>query len=318
MSELPAPIHALSTMWSQGRFRDGGRDTDDMIAFAEATARLGFPAIEINYVIPPEGVEALLTNSHVAITSLHSPTPRIKTPNGKSSEALNLASPDEDERALAVERARVTIDNAVRCGARYIVVHLGGIDGGIFEEERELRKRYDAGERDGADVDVLRRRAVERRAEAAPTFMPHARRSLAEIGAHAAAQVVAVGLENRYHYHEFPGPGEMRELLDEYPPEVAGFWLDVGHAEVLDRLGLERHERWLDELGDRCIGTHVHDVDGLADHRAPGHGTADWPHYAAKLPPQIPRIFEINQKMPEEQVAASIPFLKECGVLPTR
>ena len=49
------------------------------------------------------------------------------------------------------------------------------------------------------------------------------------------------GLENRYHYHEFPGPGEMRELLDEYPPHVAGFWLDVGHAEVLDRLGLEAH-----------------------------------------------------------------------------
>ena len=317
MTELPAPIHALSTMWSQGRFRDGGRDTDDMIAFAEATARLGFPAIEINYVIPPEGVEALLGNNHVAIASLHSPTPRIKTPNGRSSEALNLASLDEDERALAVARARVTIDNAARCGARYIVVHLGGIDGGIFEEERELRKRYDAGEHDGAEVDALRRRAVERRAEAAPTFLPPARRSLAEIGAHAAAKGVAVGLENRYHYHEFPGPGEMRELLDEYPPDVAGFWLDVGHAEVLDRLGLERHERWLDELGDRCIGTHVHDVDGLADHRAPGHGTADWPHYAAKLPPHIPRIFEINQRVPEEQVAASIPFLRERGVLPS-
>jgi sugar phosphate isomerase/epimerase len=268
-------------------------------------------------VIPPEGVETLLTNDHVAIASLHSPTPRIKMPNGKCSDALNLASPDEDERSLAVERARLTIDHAARCGARYIVVHLGGIEGGVFEEERELRKRYDAGERDGAEIDVLRKRAVERRAEAAPEFLPRARRSLAEIAAHAAAKSVAVGLENRYHYHEFPGPGEVQELLDEYPPDVAGFWLDVGHAEVLDRLGLERHERWLDELGARCIGAHVHDVDGLADHRAPGHGTADWPHYAAKLPASAPRVFEINQRVPEEQVTAAIPFLREQGILPT-
>jgi sugar phosphate isomerase/epimerase len=109
----------------------------------------------------------------------------------------------------------------------------------------------------------------------------------------------------------------MRELLDQYPPEVAGFWLDVGHAEVLDRLGLELHDRWLNELGDRCIGAHVHDVDGLADHRAPGHGTADWPHYAEKLPPNVPRVFEINQKVDEERVAAAIPFLRERGVLPS-
>lgn len=304
-------------MWSQGRFREEAGQADAAFAFAEAAVRLGFPAIEINYAIPPEGVEALLTNDRASVVSLHSPTPRVKAANGKMSEALNLASTDEDERALAVERAVVTIDHAARVGARYMVVHLGGIEGGIFEEERELRKRYDAGERQGAEIDALRKRAAERRAEAVPIFLPNARRSLAEIAAHAAAKGVAVGLENRYHYHEFPRPGEARELLEEYPAHIAGFWLDIGHAEVLDRLGLERHERWLDELGDRCLGAHVHDVEGLADHRAPGHGSADWEHYAAKLPAEAPRVFEITQKAAEEQVAAAVPFLRARGVLPT-
>jgi sugar phosphate isomerase/epimerase len=303
-------------MWSQGRFRAAGAKTDDMLVFAEAAARVGFPAIEINYVIPPEGVEALLSNDHVGIVSLHSPTPRIKMADGKLSDALNLASTNEEERALAVQRARVTVDHAARCGASYMVVHLGGIEGGMFREEGELRKRYDAGGRDGAEIDALRRGAVERRGKAAPTHLPLASRSLAEISEYAASRGVAVGLENRYHYHEFPGPGEMRELLEPYPPEVAGFWLDVGHAEVLDRLGLERHDRWLNELGDRCIGAHVHDVDGLADHRAPGHGTADWPHYAEKLPPAVPRVFEINQRVDEQQVAAAIPFLRDRRILP--
>jgi sugar phosphate isomerase/epimerase len=308
-------------MWSQGRFRADGADADDMLAFAEATARLGFPAIEINYVIPSEGVEALLKNNHVAIASLHSPTPRIRTPQGKASDALNLASTDEDERVLAVERARTTVDNAARCGARYMVVHLGAIESAsgnaeIFDEERTLRRLYDEGERDTEHVEGLRVHAAQRRQVGALAHFPLARRSLAEIAEYAAAHGVAVGLENRYHFHEFPNVAEMQELLADYPPEIAGFWLDVGHAEVLDRLGLERHERWLDELGSRCIGTHVHDVDGLADHRAPGHGTADWPHYAEKLPPDAPRIFEINQRMPEDQVAAAIPFLRERGVLP--
>jgi sugar phosphate isomerase/epimerase len=303
-------------MWSQGRFRDDGRETDDMLAFAEATARLGFPAIEINYVIPPEGVEALVSNNRVEIVSLHSPTPRIKTASGKLSDALNLASRDENERALAVNRARVTIDYAARCGASLMVVHLGGIGSAIFEEERELRKRYDLGERKGDEVETLRRRAVDRRHREAPNFLPKARRSLAEIAEYASAHNVAVGLENRYHYHEFPGIDEMLDLLRGYPHELVGFWLDIGHAEVLDRLGLEYHHRWLNELASRCIGAHVHDIDGLADHRAPGHGIADWPHYAAMLPADIPRVFEINQKVPEEQVAAAIPFLREHGVLP--
>lgn len=303
-------------MWSQGRFRGDGAAADDMDAFARAAARLGFPNVEINYVVPPEGVEALLDNQHVGIVSLHSPTPRIKTDDGRLSDSLNLASPDEEERKLAVQRARVTIDYAARAGARFVVVHLGSIGSHVFEEERALRKLYDEGVRTDDEVEALRRSAEERRREGAPAHFPQARRSLAEIAQYASARGIAIGLENRYHYHELPDVDEMQGLLRDYPRDVVGFWIDIGHAEVLDRLGFIPRHRWLNELADRCIGSHVHDVDGLADHRAPGQGTADWDHYAAKLPPQAPRIFEINQKVPEDQVEASISFLRSRGVLP--
>ncbi len=303
-------------MWSQARFPRRGREGDDMAAFAEKTASLGFPHIEINYVIPPEGVEALLETNHVGVSSVHSPCPRVKAPNGRMSDALNLASPDNEERELAVGFARAAVDIAVRAVAPRVVVHLGGVGSEIFPEERELRKLYDSGTREGDDVEGLRRKAAQRRLEGREAYFPYARRSLAEIAEYGASRGVAVGLENRYHFHEFPGPDEMHELLADYPPSVAGFWLDVGHAEVLNRLGFHPHTRWLDELAPRCIGSHVHDCDGLADHRAPGHGTADWPHYAAMLPPHIPRVFEINQKIDEDLVAASIPFLRDRGVLP--
>src|SRR3990170_2021844 len=313
----PSPLHALSTMWSQGRFPH--KDRDSMARFAETASQLGFPAVEINYVIPPDGVEELLASNHVSIASLHSPTPRVKAADGRWSEALNLAATDEAERSHAVRLACATIDHAVRAGARYVVVHLGGIESGgrseMFESEKRLRRLFDVGTRAGEEVEALRAQAHSERREGAGRNLPQARRSLAEMAEHAGGSGVAIGLENRFHYHEFPGVDEMHELLAGYPAEVAGFWLDVGHAEVMDRLGLVPKGRWLDELGARCIGAHVHDVDGLADHRAPGLGDVDWSYIARGLPPDVPRVFEINQKTPEEAVSAAIPFLRERGVL---
>jgi len=310
------PLCALSTMWSQGRFKQDGPDHDSMPAFGRKAAELGFEYAEINYVIPPLGVDALIESRTIAFSSVHSPCPRVKMPDGKNSENLNLAGLDDDERRLAVDVAKTSVDTAVRAKTSLLVVHLGGVGDKMFHEEKQLRKLYDSLTKDAADLDRLAKSGIERRrAEAAP-YLARAKQSLAELAEYAAAKGVTIGLENRYHFSEFPDPDEMAMLLADYPPEVAGFWLDVGHAEVLDRLGFIDHRRWLDELGPRCVGAHVHDVDGLADHRAPGFGTADWPHYAAKLPPLIPRVCEINQKQDEDRVAGAIPFLRRVGVLP--
>jgi sugar phosphate isomerase/epimerase len=307
-------------MWSQGNFRANGADSDDMAAFAAKAAELGFNHIEINYVIQSQGVEALLSNGHVGVSSVHSPCPRVVHTDGRHSENINLAATDDEERAVAVQFAKDSVDTAARAGTSLLVVHLGGVGDKMFDEERELRRLFDtdpeSSPHDVEETDALRKSAIDRRREGAATYFPQAKRSLAEIAEHAAARGVTIGLENRYHFSEFPNPDETAELIAGYPPNVVGFWLDIGHAEVLERLGFIDHKRWLDELGNRCVGSHVHDVDGLADHRAPGHGTADWAHYAAKLPPHIPRIFEINQKTPPELVANGIPFLRQAGILP--
>src|SRR3970282_438605 len=170
----PSPLHALSTMWSQGRFPH--KDRDSMARFAETASQLGFPAVEINYVIPPAGVEELLASDHVSIASLHSPTPRVKAADGRWSEALNLAARDEAERS-----------HAVRAAPRYVVVHLGGIESGgraeMFESEKRLRRLFDEGVRPdgrpsgraGEEVEALRRQAHPERREGAGRNPPHAR-----------------------------------------------------------------------------------------------------------------------------------------------
>ena len=63
------------------------------------------------------------------------------------------------------------------------------------------------------------------------------------------------------------------------------------------------------------VVSHLHDVDGIGDHRAPGHGDVEWGYIAAGLPPSALRVFEINQHQPADAVAGAIPFLRERGVV---
>ncbi len=296
-------------MWAQGRF-------DNVGEFPRAVQRLGFQAIEINYTVDSRALDELLEANQVSVPSLHSPVPKVKATNGRWSYDLNLASPDDEERRLAVAGAKTTIDWAAKVGALCVVLHMGGLGSDNLPPEGELRRLFDAGPRRWREeAEALRRECHRLRAERAPAFLARGKASLQELADHAAGLGVALGLENRYHYHEIPNVAETLELLADFPPSLVGYWHDVGHAEVLDRLGLIDKRRWLAELADRCLGVHLHDVVGLKDHQAPGQGDADWDYVARYLPPGALRVCEIDQHSPEEQVAAAIPFLRRRGIL---
>ena len=299
---------SLSTMWAQGRFQHLGD-------FVAAVVRLGFSGIEINYTVEPQGLEELLANDSGIYPSFHSPVPRVKVSDGRWSDELNLASPDQEERRQAVALAATTLDWAAKVGAGRVVVHLGGVGNQMLPAEKQLRQLFDAGQINTDAAELLRADCRRQRAEAAPAHLASAKASLRELADHAARLGVALGLENRYHLHEIPHPDEALELLADYPPTVVGCWHDVGHAEVLDRLLLIEKRRWLQELSDRCLGAHLHDVVGLKDHQAPGQGDADWEYVARYLPPTAARVCEINQLTLEEQVAAAIPYLRKRGIL---
>jgi sugar phosphate isomerase/epimerase len=301
---------SLSTMWSQGRFED------DMSGFVRAVRRLGFERIEVSYTVEERGLNEILKADQVAIPSVHSPVPKTKAPNGKWLNNLNLASLDEEERRLAVRGALTTIDWAARVGACCVVIHLGGVGSEMLSPERELRRLFDSVPEDwSAQAEALQRECHRLRAEGAPAYLAQAKASLREMAGHAAKAGVALGLENRYHFHEIPSVDEAHELLRDFPPDVVGFWYDVGHAEVLGRLGLVDKYRWLNELADRCLGAHLHDVEGIGDHRAPGFGTVDWDHVAQRLPAGTLRVFEIDQRQPEDRITGAVPFLQARGVL---
>lgn len=297
-------------MWSQQE-----RFSGDLSEFARVARSLGYEALEVSYVVPREGVEQLLDGGTLPIVSLHSPVPRLRHGDGRWSDSFNLASTDEAERRQAVAYSVATLEWAARAGARCVVLHLGGVGDQMMEPERRLRRLFDSGVRGGQEVEGLREELRRLRQEQQGPHQEAARRSLAELAKEASRRGVALGLENRFHYHEIPQVEEALELLAPYPLEVAGYWHDVGHAEVLHRLGLLDRERWLRELGPRTIGSHLHDVEGIGDHRAPGRGDVRWDYIARGLPPAALRVFEIDQRQPDEAVAAAIAYLREKGVV---
>ncbi len=304
-------VVALSTMWAQQ-----DRFVADMHLFVQETLALGYDAIEVSHSTATAPFERLMSYPDVPISSIHAPAPLVRDAANKSNSSLNLASTDEAERRAAIRYTKNTIELTKQAGGRYVVVHLGGVGNSIFAPEREMRRLFDAGTRDGERMEELRAQCHRLRQEQAEPWLLAASKTLEELMAYAVPHGVMLGIENRLHYHEIPQPAECAMLLDYYHEEFAGYWHDVGHAEVQARLGLVDKRLWLDTNGERCIGAHLHDVDGIGDHRAPGNGDVEWDYIAAGIPASALRVFEINQSQPPEAVAAAIPFLRERGVIP--
>jgi len=297
----------LSTMYAQqDRFNDGA-------VFARFAVEAGYSGIEISHSTDALKIEAIRAAGVLPIVSLHQPAPYERHSDGRPNADLNLASPDEAERAAAVAYAERTIALAGDLGARAVVVHLGHIDAaGLSTATHDVYRAYHEGW-EPERAEAARHTARTLRAGAAEAHLAAARGSLCQLVRLAADRGVAIGLENRLNFHEIPHAGELPLLLDGFDPGEAGYWHDVGHAEVLARLGYFDRATWFrDDVA--TIGAHVHDVEGVVDHRAPGDGDVRWGYLAAKLAHLDSLTLEINQHQPDASVLAALPFLRGQGL----
>ncbi|MEP6870841.1 MAG: sugar phosphate isomerase/epimerase [Anaerolineaceae bacterium] len=301
---------ALSTMYAQQeRFADGAD-------FARYAAEAGYDGIEISHSTREDKLQQILDSGILPVTSVHQPAPWVRHNDGRGNSHCNLASTDEAERRAAVGHASNSINWAAHIGVNRLVVHLGQVTDVAeqFQEELEMRRLFDAGRHGEPRFAELREVVMARRRDEREPYLERARASLLELVRAAERHGIAIGLENRYHYHEIPLVDEYEALLDGFNLEQAGYWHDVGHAEVLHRLGFVERRTWLDAHSKRCIGAHLHDVMGIGDHRAPGDGDVSWDYVVAGVG-NLPRYtLEINQHQPDERVSGAPAFLKRIGL----
>ena len=119
-----------------------------------------------------------------------------------------------------------------------------------------------------------------------------------------------LGIENRYHFHEIPDFDETGLILQKFKGAYVGYWHDVGHAQVQERLGITRHKDLLEAYAEEMIGIHLHDTMGLDDHFAPGQGDMDYGVIMPLMKPSLIAILEVHSKVKRDELLKGVHFIK--------
>jgi len=290
---------SLSTMWIQNRF-------DNLSDFFAAGRAMGFQRFELGPVVRPEMLKGVQPGQY-PISSIHAPCPANPGPWDY------LASLDEGKRRQAVAQTKNTIALAQAFNAPIVVLHMGkvAIDPSL---ESRLRDLYNQGRKDTQEYEDTKRRLMAARARQQGQNLAAAARSMEELKKYAQAASIKLGLENRYYYYEIPNFEEMSTLLAS-ETETVFYWHDTGHAQNLENLGFVRHEEWLQAFAPRMAGVHLHDIVGLRDHQVAGQGEMNWLMLASYLPAQAIRTCEFDWPYSEEEIVASVEYLRQIGCL---
>jgi sugar phosphate isomerase/epimerase len=309
---LARPV--LSTAWMQPGHRS-------LAEFFDAARELGFDAFELNHQVSEEMVrEAALPQDE--IPSVHAPCPT--NPRTRSAQ---LSSLDKEERAHAVQATTASIQLAEQIGAQAVVIHAGRVAVNPVLDT-ELRALYDREQKAASGYADLKAELAAERARHAGRHVDAVRWSLERLAAVADSAGVKLGLEVPFFYYEIPLPDEADRLLQEFAGPLA-FWLDIGHAYVLEELGFVDHGEWLSGFGEQIIGVHLHDVRvvreqpnpgdqaisdaRLQDHVTPGTGVVDFAEVLRRAPAHSIFTCEFDAHNSPDEVKAGLAYLRELG-----
>jgi len=286
---------SLSASWNSAKHSDG-------YSLIKEIKAAGFDTVELSFALTERVVEDVLSiknSGAIKISSLHNicPLPKEIDPDEASPDYYSLASPDAEERALALAVTKNTIDWAVKLSARAVVLHAGRVQ--VKDGTRDLALITG----DPGRADDFRNYMIKDRQMKKGVYLDNVMRSLGELVPYAKDRNIALGIENRYYYREIPIFEEFEEIFSHFKYWDLYYWHDAGHAEVFERLGLCRHKDLLERFADRLLGVHLHDIMGaMNDHRPPGFGTFDFSILRSYLNKDTIKVMEVHQPATIEEV----------------
>ncbi|MFO7898008.1 MAG: sugar phosphate isomerase/epimerase family protein [Planctomycetota bacterium] len=279
---------ALSTAWCPRRY--------SLDKIFRKGRRIGFRAFELGVSdapVDPDAVADAVQAGRIEITSIHAVCSRRDIAPGNTRGDW-IADLDTDRRRAGVAAVRDTVDVARQVGARAVVLH-GGVARIPDYAERQFQL-YRLVARGAPDDERARRVAalLADRGRVAPACLDALEESLKELCAY--APELELGVENRYFAAEIPLNDEFDELFDRVDAPNLRYWHDVGHAQILERIGVTDHLELLERQSERLAGMHLHDVRGFDDHRPPGTGEFNFAALLGYLRPGVHRVLEIGSR----------------------
>jgi sugar phosphate isomerase/epimerase len=209
------------------------------------------------------------------------------------------------------------MDLAADLGGSAVVLHVGDV-WELHGEALALRRLFRQGMLGAPEYASALDQFKARCAACQQPSLDSVARSLEALAAHARSRGLQLGIENRYYVNEIPNLEQALWLMDRADPTVIGYWHDVGHAEVVGRMGFAGQRDWLDALGSRIKGVHLHDVlpGSITDHQAAGLGDLDLAGVVGYVPPTALRVCEFDRRNTEDEVRAGIRHLADLGFFP--
>lgn len=298
---------ALSTSWKSRDCRDGD-------ALVQAVADAGFVGIELEYRIEAPVFQQMvpaLERSGLKVVSVHNYFPIPPTiPHSKGGGDLFLLShPDKEERLAAIKWSTKTIEHANDLEAIAVVLHCGRAE--MAHEMDKLRDYFNTGRIHSDEARSFIDRKLEERDRIKPKYSDSLLFSIDRLIPIAEKHNIILGLENRYHYHELPGPDDFEILFSEFRGGPLGYWHDTGHAHANERLGIIPGGEMLKRYSDHLVGIHLHDAVGLDDHLAPGKGEIDFEDFRSFLEKDMPAVVELKPGTPDSEVADGFRFVRQ-------
>ena len=302
---------SVSTVWAKARSQEAAPHGPgpEAAAILSMLDQLDLDLVELEYRLTGEVIARLLPEFKARgwrVSSVHNfaPLPGGLPRDKASGDLFNLASPDREERARAVEYTLRTMELASDQEAAAVVLHLGWVEGA--ENKGVVCRAANA----GAMIPELAAH-LEKRALLAPRHLDAVSFSLERLAERAAPLGVALGLENRYHAYQIPSLPELSLLLERFAGAPLGLWYDCGHAWVHDRAGIQPALDWLDTLGSGLVGCHLHDAEGAEDHQAPGAGKMDWPALTEALAHAPVKVLEVASGAEAGRMREGVALLAE-------
>ena len=288
---------SFSTSWNSERNKPAK-------AIVQEILELGFDAVELGHGLSATVVHEILElrkKMPFVVSSLHNFCPHPPEVLVDQPDCYELTSPRDSDRERAVRLTLQTIDMAERLEAPFVVVHTGRIR--AINLTRQLRRLIESGDFLSKKFARQKLDAVKRRESVGAVYVHRALQSLGDIAEYASKKGVRLGIENREHYEAVPSEREFENFLQALDSPSIGYWHDFGHAQIKQNMALLDHADWLDHIGQRALGCHVHDVRWpFKDHCPPFTGEINYAQLVPKLPKDCLFVFELRPRIPREQI----------------
>lgn len=296
--------YSFSTCWNIKRHPSNGRD------LIEEIKTLGFQYVELNYNVTTEHlrtIEPMIEKGQIGISSVHNVFPYIADKD-YDTDSVMLGFDDEYKRQRSVDLLIQSIEYADRYGAKAVVVHPSEIPF-AYNIDEELKKIYHDQGRDSNEYQALWKEMLQKRQQGSAIYTKRIQESLEQVCEYSAKKGlnIAIGIETRSRCYQMPSLMEAKSICESLKGSPVYLWYDIGHAMMMDRMGLYDNLRELQEVKEYIYGVHIHETVELSDHWCPYVHSKDnyFDHFLDVIDHAVVKVYELKAACKPDEIDES-------------